>query len=85
MLFIDSALLRRTADRLAELRESAIPSGPPAPPATGFAALTSACSDFCAAMSAARLAQAGCLDRLGNGLRTAANRWEDADALPLAR
>ncbi len=85
MVSIDPQALRSIADQLSDLRETLIPAGPATTMDTGFAALTAACSDFCRALTAARLAQADCLDQLGNAVRTAAAAWVSADDLPMAR
>jgi hypothetical protein len=82
MLFIDSAQLRAAAARLAELRDDLVPGSPGTAVDTGFAALTAACVELAEALSAARLRQASCLQRLANGVNTAANQWDSADALP---
>jgi hypothetical protein len=84
MVSIDPEALQGIADRLTMLREQLIPASPPPPVDTGFAVLTAACADFCRALTQARLAQADCVTRLGDGLRTSATAWRAADDLRAA-
>jgi hypothetical protein len=82
MLFIDSTGLRTVAGQLTDLREELVPNDAAATVSTGFPGLNAACAEFAAALQTARMAGASCVDRLGSGLLTAANRWDSADEAP---